>query len=123
MRLRSSAWPNGFDDVVVGARLEPEDGVGLAVERGEHDHRHDVVAVAQRAADLVAVGRPAQRDVEQHDVEVLRAGVVDRGTAVGDGQHAVPVAGERRAQGLAQRGLVVDDEDVQRLGGHRPGRP
>ena len=73
-------------DVVVGARLEPQHRVGLGVERGEHDDRHHVAAAAQRAADLVAVGAGAERDVEQHDVEAVGAGAVDRGAAVGHGQ-------------------------------------
>ena len=71
-------------DVVVGAGLEPEHRVGLGVERGEHDDRHDVAPPAQRAAHLVAVGPGAERDVEQDDVEVVGAGAVDRRAAVGD---------------------------------------
>ena len=57
MRLRSSARSERLGDVVVGARLEALDGVGLAVERGEHDDRDDVAPGAQRAGDVVA-GRP-----------------------------------------------------------------
>ena len=107
-------------DVVVGARLEPLDGVGLAVERGQHDDRHDVAPRAQRAADVVAVGAGAERDVEQHDVEVLAAGELDRRVAVGDRLDAVALAGEGVRQRVAQRALVVDDEDRERWA--RPAR-
>ena len=69
---------------------------------------------AQRAADLVAVGSGAECDVEQHDVEVVGAGAVDRGAAVGDGDHPMALARERAREHLAQVGLVVDDEDAQR---------
>ena len=80
---------------------------------------HVVAALAQLAADLVAVGaaRP-ERDVEQHDVEVLGARPVDRRAPVGDRQHAVALALEGLAQRLAQRRIVVADEDVEVLGGH-----
>ena len=101
-------------DVVVGAGLEPLDGVGLAVERGQHDDRHDVAARAQRAADVVAVRARPERDVEQDDVEVLAAGELDRGVAVGDGLDAVALAREGVRQRVAQRALVVDDEDRER---------
>ena len=106
--------PERLGDVVVGAGLEPLDGVGLAVERGQHDDRHDVAARAQRAADVVAVGPGPERDVEQDDVEVLAAGELDRGVAVGDGLDAVALAREGVRQRVAQRALVVDDEDRER---------
>ena len=69
---------------------------------------------AQRPADLVAVGPGAERHVEQHDVEVVGAGPVDRRAAVGDRHHPVALARERAREHLAQVGLVVDDEDAQR---------
>ena len=81
------------------------------VERGEHDDRHRVVAVAQRAADLVAVGPGAERGVEQHDVEAVGARPVDRRAPVSDGERRVSFALERAGEGFAQRRLVVDDED------------
>ena len=44
----------------------------------------------------------AERDVEQDDVEVLRAGAIDRGPAVGDRGHVVAVACEETPDLLAQ---------------------
>ena len=70
--------PERLGDVIVAAGLEAEHGVGLGVERRQHDDRHDVAPGAQRPADLVPVGARAERDVEQDDVEVLGARAVDR---------------------------------------------
>ena len=43
---------------------------------------------------------------------------VDRRAPVRDRHHAMPVALEEPADLLAQLGLVVDDEDVERVDGH-----
>ena len=43
-------------------------------------------------------------------------GGVERGLAVGDGRDAVSLALERAREHLAQRVVVVDEEDVQRGG-------
>jgi hypothetical protein len=56
----------GLGDVVVGARLEAEDLVGLLPARGDHDDRH-VLALAEGAADLDAV-EAGQVEIEQHQV-------------------------------------------------------
>ena len=53
-------------DVVVGAELQPDDLVDLAVARGHHDHRH----ARPRPQLLAHVGaaHPGQHQVQQHDV-------------------------------------------------------
>jgi hypothetical protein len=107
IRLRSSAG------------LEPEHGVGLGAQRGEHDDRHDVAALAQRAADLVAVRSGPEADVEQHDVELARGGAIDGGAPVRHRHYAVSIPLEEPPDLLALVGLVVDDEDVQGLSRHR----
>jgi hypothetical protein len=70
-------------------------------------------------SSLTARGvRPgAERDVEQHHVEAARARPVDRGAPVRDGHDVVPVALEEPPDLLAQLRFVIDDEDVERLGG------
>ena len=67
------------------------------------------------------VGPGAERDVEQHDVEAALGGRVERRVAVGDRGHAMALALERAREHLAQRRVVVDEQDVQR--GWRPARP
>jgi len=103
-------------DVVVGAGLEAEDRVRLGVQRREHDDRDDVAPLAQRATDVVAVRPAAERDVEQHDVEARRRRAVDRRAPVGDRRDPVPLALEQTPDLLAQLGLVVGHEDVERVG-------
>ena len=69
------------------------------------------------------VGPGAERDVEQHDVERPLRGGLERGLAVGDRGHAVALALERARQHLAQRVVVVDEQDLQRRRGqHLPGQ-
>ena len=106
-------------DVVVRAGLQPEDRVGFGVQRGEHDDRHRVVPVAQRAADLVAIRAGAERGVEQDHVEAVRGGAVDRRPPVSDGERGVSFSLKRPGERFAQRRLVVDDEDRERAFVHR----
>ena len=58
----------------------------------------------------------AERDVEQHDVERALGGGVERGLAVGHGGHAVALALEGAREHVAQRLVVVDQQDVERRG-------
>ena len=62
-------------------------------------------------------GPGPEGDVEQDDVEVALGRLRDRRLAVGHGRHAVALALERAREHLAQRLVVVDDEDVERRGG------
>jgi hypothetical protein len=96
--------------VVVGARLEREDDIGLAVARGQRDHVGAVAGGAQAAADLDAVGPRAQPDVEQHEVVGAQGERVQRGSALPDGQDAMAVGAQRAGHDVAQVGLVLDDE-------------
>ena len=68
------------------------------------------------------VGPGAERDVEQHDVVRARGGGLERGLAVGDGGHAVALALERAREHLAQRVVVVDQQDLERRRGEHAGR-
>jgi len=102
--------------IVIGAGLQAEYGVGLAVARREHDHRYDVAPRPQLAAHGVAVRAGAERDVEQDDVGVVGRRTVERRARVGDRQDAVALALEGSAQHVAQRRLVVHYEDIQRGG-------
>src|SRR3954462_6993314 len=107
----------GLGDVVGGAGLEALHDVGLAVERGQHDDRDDRAAGAQRAGDVVAGRTGPERDVEEHDVEVLLGRPGERRVPVGHGGHAMALALEGPREHVAQRLVVVDNEDVERRGG------
>ena len=96
-------------DVVVGADLEPDDPVGLLVARGEHQDRN-VRAGAHLAADVEAV-LARQADVEQHEPDRMPLELDQRLVAVPHPDHAVAVARQVAADELADRRLVLDEED------------
>ena len=109
--------PERLGDVVVGAGLEPLDGVGLGVQRGQHDDRDHVAAVAQQPGHVVARRPLAQRDVEQHDVVGAVGGGAQRRVSVGHGGHVMALPLERAGEHVAQRLVVIDEQDVERRGG------
>ena len=104
--------PDRLGHVVVGARLEREDGVGLAVAGRHRDHVSALARAAQAPADLDAVGSRPEADVEQDEVEGLGRECVERGAAVGCFDDDVAIAGERAGHHLAQVLIVLDDEDA-----------
>ena len=65
------AQPKRLGHIIVGARIEAEDGVGIAVRPGQHDDRHLHPGAAQQSAQFppVHVGQP---DIEQNGVEAAR---------------------------------------------------
>src|SRR4051812_7466211 len=69
---------------------------------------------SERAGDVVAGGPGAQGDVEQDDIEVLLSGACERLLPVGHGGHAMSLALEGAREHVAERLVVVDDEDVER---------
>ena len=95
-------------DVVVGARVERRDLVGLRFAHRQHDHRH----VAERAhppdhLGAVDVGQP---EVEQHQVGRLLGGADHAFLAGADRGDLVAVRLEARAQRAPDLRLVVDDQ-------------
>ncbi len=105
-------------EVVVGAELEPEHTVDLAVAGGEEDHRH-----LRRASDAPADLEPVdvgETDVEHHEPRPVR---LERPRARAPGralQDAEPLALEVEADEIGDVGLVVDDDDRALA---RPWRP
>ena len=104
-------------DVVVGAQLEPDHLVELVVARGQHDDRHRARG-AEALADLQAV-EPRQHDVEHDEVDRLLRELAQRLLAVGRLDDRVPVSLQREREHLADRVLVVDEQDRGRGFGHR----
>ena len=103
--------PDRLGHVVVGARLEREDDVGLAVARGEGDHVGASPAARRRRQTSTPSGPGAEADVEQHEVEVWGQRV-ERGAALGGLDDGVAVRAEGTRHDVAQVGLVLDDEDA-----------
>ena len=101
-----------FCDVVVGPRFEAQDGVGIAVGGGQHDHRRAHALAAHQLAELAAV-HVGQTDVEQDGVIMGQLGLLEalgRGADL-DGRETVievELLGENGAQCL----VVVDEQDL-----------
>ena len=96
--------------VVVGADLEPDDEVGLAVARGEHEHRH-------RAISLDALAHLDPVEAGEHEVEHDEVGLEPRvrleaARPVARDLDRVALAAEPRRDRAGDRALVLDDEDA-----------
>ena len=79
---------------------------------GQHQDRN-VRPGAHLAADVEAVfaGKP---DVEQHEADLMALELDERFVAAAHPDHAVAVAGQVAADELADRGLVLDEENRPR---------
>ena len=106
---RELAQAERLGHVVVGAELEADDLVHLGVLGREHDDRHAGLG-PDDPADLDA-GQLRQHQVEQDEVGPLGPEQRERLAAVGGGDGAIPLELERFHEGLAERRLVVNDED------------
>ena len=98
-------------DVVVGARVQPADLVGLLRPRGQHDHRHQRV----RRSDLLAHGkavRVRQHEVQQHQVRPALAQQPHALAPGPRGHHLEALELQRGAQPAHQIGFVLDDQDA-----------
>ena len=105
-----------FGHVVVGAELEPEHAVDLAVAGGEEDHG-DRRRLPKPAAHLEAVdvGEP---DVEHDEARPVLADRLDAVLAGGGLHDPEALAAEVELDQVGDVGLVVDDENGAAL--HRP---
>ena len=72
--------PERLADVVVGARVEPDDEVDLVGARGEHEDGEVGEVGAQPAADLEAV-HPGQAEVEHEQVDMADPDALQRDQA------------------------------------------
>ncbi len=105
----------GLGDVVVGAGVEAQDGVGIRRLGRQHDDRGRDPRLADQTTGLAAV-HVGQVDVKQDQVGADLARLthaVGRGGGL-DGTKLL-VQGQLLGQRLAQVVVVVDDQD--RLGG------
>ena len=96
-------------DVVVGAELEAEDAVDLAVAGGEEQHRH-VARGAQSAAHLEAVD-VGQADVEQHDLRPMLRDQLEPAFAVRGLQHSESGLAQVHVEQVGDVRIVLDHHD------------
>ena len=114
-RASSSSSANGFDEVVVGARVEPGDAVVHLAARGEHEDRHARCRPARSAAaDLEAVerGHQSRRGRPRPARRRCRARSSASAPSVGE-LDLVALELERAPQRFAHRGIVVHDQDLR----------
>ncbi len=104
--------PEGLGHVVVGARLEPQDLVGVRILRRQHDDRA-LEAVAAQNLDRLATVHVGETNVEQHQVDMAVAHLGERFAARPCfGEIEFPVVGQLVAQRLPEVGIVIDYEDA-----------
>ena len=99
----------GLGDVVERPELHRRHRRAHRLDRGDEDDLHVLVEGLQLSehVDAVRVGQP---DVEEDDVHLGRAERLQRPGAVGGLEHLVVVV-QDQAEGLAQPGVVVHDQD------------
>src|SRR5436190_1244510 len=95
--------------VIVGAKLEPGDSVGLLVARGEHEDWH-VRASPHQPGDVEPVDA-GQADVEDDDPDLVPAELGQRLFSGADPDDAPAAALEIPASHGADRMLVLDEQD------------
>ena len=106
------AEAEGLGDIVVGARVEAEDGVGLGVGGGQHDDRHRDPVPPHQLADLAPV-HVGEADVQQDEVEAAGLhGLQRRPPGRGFARRELLVHVQLLGEGLAQGPVVIDDQDV-----------
>ncbi len=100
-----------LDEVVVGAGVQPLGLVVLAVLRGEHQHGRLHPRCAQGGADPVTV-QTGEHEV-QHDHHVIAGqGAFQSQPPVDDELDAVALGDQPTAQGGAELGIVLDNQDA-----------
>jgi hypothetical protein len=101
--------PERLGDVVVGARVEADDGVHLVGARGQDQDRHGVALGAQPAGDLQTV-HAGQPQVEDDQVDATLHPGVQRGGAVLADLHLVPLPAQCAGQRLRDGRVVLGEQ-------------
>ena len=99
-------------DIVVGAGIEAENGVGLGVLGGQHDDRPAIAALAHLLAGFPPV-HVRQPHIEQNQVDHVRAQLLQPGRGrrrIGDLE--LVMQRELLFERLAQCIIIVDDENL-----------
>ena len=118
MRSDSSRGSNGFDEIVVGADLQPLDAaLGLGA-RGQHQDRHARVG-AQR---LRASSKPVSPGIitsRIEQVEAQAASLARASAALSAVVTRKPFSAEEARQQIADAAVVVDHQQMRRVVGER----
>ena len=101
-----------LSDIIVGARFEAEDGVGIGVVAREHDDRRLETVPAQDAHGLAAVD-VGQADIHDHQIDLSRLGGLHALAAVlRRDSFKLLVQRKLLRQRVAQFWIIVDNENL-----------
>ena len=107
------AHPERLGDEVGGAEAEGADGGFLGRHGGDHQDRQVLEpGVGLDPLEELEPVHLRHHDVEQEEVELLGAQMVEQVLAAGDGEHLVAVLLQDPGQGPGERLVVVGDEDL-----------
>ena len=98
-------------DISADGTLMPKTSAAVATEASPFG-----IAIAPDGAHVYVVNHVAD-NVSVYDVEVVLAGLGDRRLPIGNGGDPVTLAFEGPREHVAQRLVVVNDQDVERGGG------
>jgi hypothetical protein len=101
--------PEGLGDVVIGARVEADDGVHLVGAGGEDQHGNGVPFGPDPPAHLEPV-ELGQADVQQDEVGPVRQRAVEGGRPVLRDLHLVALPAQRAGQRLGDGGVVLGEQ-------------
>lgn len=101
--------PEGLGHVVVGARVQADDGVHLVGARGEDEDRHGVTVGTQPAGHLQAV-HPGQAQVQHDQVDTALHAGVECGGAVLAHLDLVTFAAQGAGQRLRDGRVVLGEQ-------------
>ena len=101
-----------FGDVVVGASVEPGDGIVVGVSGGQHDDGRAHASLTHAAANLAAI-HIRQTDVEQDDVENLARSAVEAAGPIAGlaDDREFTTGGELLLERTAQKIVVIDNQN------------
>lgn len=110
-------WQEGFAQVVVGTEFEPEHAVHAFRARGQHDHGNRIAARAQLLERGQAVDARHHEIEHDHGRAFAFEAALEVGGVVQDRNFDSSLL-EEGAQQVAQIGVVVDEEHLDRRGGY-----
>jgi hypothetical protein len=101
--------PEGLGDVVVGARVQTDDGVHLVGTRGQDEDGHGMALGTQPAGHFEAV-HAGQAQVEHDQVDTALESGVDRGGSVLTHLDLVPFPAQSAGQRLRDGRIVLGEQ-------------
>jgi hypothetical protein len=105
----------GLSDIIIGARFEAQDGVGIGILASENNDRLREPVPAQDPHGFTAV-EVGQADIHEHQIDLSVLDGLNALRAVFD-RHGLKLLVQRKLfrQCVAQFGIIVDDKNPTRV--------